>query len=691
MTITEDNRDVAIHSPLGEGVLLLRSMEGAEQLGRLYSYELQLLSTKANIQAKDILGQKVTIRLRTKENTKRYFNGHVNRFDRVDAEGEFTKYRVTVVPSLWFLTRNSDCRIFQNKTVPEIIENVLQQHGIDHYERRLFDDYRKLEYCVQYRETDFNFISRLMEQEGIYYFFIHENGSSLLVLADSPGAHESYPNYEEIRYLPAGGGSRQRETICDWMMSNKFLTTSFTHKGYDFEHPKKNLLSMAEIHREHAFAGLECYDYPGDYLTNDEGQRYALVRAEEIQCEYETFHGHADARGIAVGHNFHLNDSYLEDRNRMYLTTRVKHTITSDLYGSRADAEIVHTYTCDFSAIPANTHYRVGRTTPKPIVHGPQTAVVIGPDGEEIHTDEHGRVRVRFHWDREHYDNDASSCWIRVTHASAGKKWGTFSLPRVGQEVVVEFLEGNPDLPIITGSIYNGDNPPPYPLPGNKTISTIKSNSTKGGNGFNEIRFEDKKGEEQIFIHGEKNQDIRIRNDRHESIGHDRHLIVKNNKNEHVENNRSEVVDACHMEKIGQDRHVKVIGKEAIQIGKSKSLTVKGNVIESFRSNHSEQVTKDYALKADNICIEADTNITLMVGQSYIAIEANGIKIGSVGNIVLETAGNIEQKANQDITIESSMRTAVKGTCGLKLESPAPAELKSAAVLSIKGSLVKIN
>ena len=316
------------------------------------------------------------------------------------------------------------------------------------------------------------------------------------------------------------------------------------------------------------------------------------------------------------------------------------------------------------------------------MIKGTQTAIVAGRKGEEIHTDEHGRIKVQFHWDRESKGDENSSCWIRVGQLWADRGWGAVYIPRVGQEVIVGFLEGDPDRPIIIGCVYHGTNRPPYKLPGEKTKSTVKSGSSPGGGGFNEIRFEDKKGEEQLFLHAEKNQDIRVKNDCFEWIGNDRHLIVKNDQKEQVENNRQEAIGADHNEEIGKDRHLKVKGKEAKAVDGSHSFTVKGDVVEVFKANHSEQVTNDYYLKGDNVVIEGMSNVTIKVGQSFIAIESPGIRIGTNGQIVLEAKSTI----------------SAKGTAGVTIESPAQAEIKSAkttvkgdAMTIIQGGLVKIN
>ncbi|MBN2035041.1 MAG: type VI secretion system tip protein VgrG, partial [Deltaproteobacteria bacterium] len=297
-----------------------------------------------------------------------------------------------------------------------------------------------------------------------------------------------------------------------------------------------------------------------------------------------------------------------------------------------------------FVAIPSSVTFRPERNTPKPVVEGVQTAIVVGPSGEEIYTDEFARVKVKFHWDRVEGADETSSCWIRVSQLWAGVNWGAMFIPRIGQEVIIDFIEGDPDRPIITGRVYNQENMPPYGLPDQKTKSAIKTNSSIGGDGFNEIRFEDKKGEEELFIHGQKNLEIRVKNDRRETIGRDRHLVVENDKKEVVKNNRHDIVKMDWVKEIGKDRHLTVKGKEAKKVTESLSLTVEGEVIEVFKAAHSEQATGDYYLKADNVVIEAMNNITLCVGSSYITIEAGSIDIKTGGQVSVDGTSMTEIK-----------------------------------------------
>ena len=655
---TQKNREVAIETPLGEDVLLLINFSGTEQLGRLFEYKLELASEDYQIKPENIIGQNVSIRLNLGDSGIRYFNGYVSHFTQLTSSGQLARYRATVVPWLWFLTRVADCRIFQGKTVPEIIEHIFRDRGFTDFEKGLSGTYRTWEYCVQYRETDFNFISRLMEQEGIYYYFKHEKGKHSLVMADSVSAHEPYPEFGELSYQPAETGTSEKECISDWAVETHLQPCLFALNDFDFKNPKGDLQARTKVSREHTAADFEIYDYPGEYTETGHGEEYTKKRIEELQAQYEVATASSDSRGICTGFTFHLTDHPRDDQNDEYLITSANYTIQGDEIFSAGAAGSESSFSCSFTSIKSSQPFRSLRTTPKPKVSGPQTAIVVGPSTEEIYTDEYGRVKVKFHWDRYSKADENSSCWIRVAHVWAGRNWGAIYTPRIGQEIIVEFLEGDPDKPIITGRVYNDQAMPPYELPGNKTISTLKSNSTKGGEGFNEIRFEDKKGEEQIYIHGEKNLDIRVKNDRFETVS--RHLHVEKDKFEHVDNNRSEEVDSDHKEKIGKDRHLEVKGKEARQVGGSLSLTVKGDVIEIFKADHSEQTTGDYYLKAQNVIIEGMQNITLCVGGSYIAIESGTIEINTAGQLKIDGA-QVQVTGQAQTSIQGGAMTDVKG------------------------------
>lgn len=659
------NRPVRIVTPLGEDVLLFGSMTGTERLGRPFQYDLVLFSERHDLDYKQIIGKNVTVFVDKGGAEARYFNGFISRFSQTRYERRLCEYRAVMVPWLWFLTRSSDCRIFQNLTIPEILKQVFHEHGFPEVLFRLHGTYKSWEYCVQYRETAFDFVSRLMEQEGIYYFFKHQPDKHSLVLCDTVGSHLEFKGYEKLLYQPNRESTGLHETLWNWVEQHEVQPGSYGVKDFDFKKPRREKISLSSENREHEVSDMEQFDYLGEMDSESDGTRYSRLRLEQRQAEHAIYTGEGDARGICTGVRFKLHGHPRDDLNKEYLTTGTEFCIESAPFESTDQAGSDFVYVSRLSAIPVTQEFRSPLVTPKPSVQGVQTAVVVGPLGEEIYTDKYGRVKVHFHWDHRGTVDEDASCWIRVAQVSAGKGWGSIHTPRVGQEVVVEFLEGDPDRPLISGRVYNEMALPPYELPANKTISTSKSNSTKGGNGFNEIRFEDKKGDEQIFIHGEKNLDLRVKHDVYETVENNRHLIVKKDQHEHVENNRDEIVDADHKVKIGKDRHLKVVGKEAKNVDGSLSLTVKGDVIELFKANHFEQVANELYLKADNLIIEGLSSITIKVGQSYVAIDSSGIKI-------------------------SATQLEFEGIATAEMKSPATT-VKADGNLILKGGMVMIN
>lgn len=583
------------------------------------------LASEEEIEFDNVVGKEAVLTILGEE-ADRYLHGIVNWFKRAGSKGRFFLYQARVVPSLWLLSLERDCRIFQNKDVQEIAKQVFKDAGIpsDRFAFRLQSAPPAREYCVQYRETDLNFISRLLEEEGFFYFFEHAKDKHLLVFADSPVAYLPIPGEAEVTYNISGGMVPGEEYVNRLAVTRGVFSGKMTQRDFNFEKPALDLTAQEQ---EKIYQKLEVYDYPGGYLDQGRGKKLSQVRLQEMTTFQEKAEGQSVCPRFTPGFTFKLTDHERENFNREYLLVEVLHTGTQpQVLEERAETKGSH-YANDFLAIPSAVNFRPERKTPQPVVEGIQTAMVVGPKGEEIYTDKYGRVKVQFHWDREGKRDEKSSCWIRVGSLFAGGQYGAIFTPRIGQEVIVDFLEGDPDQPLITGRVYNADLMPPYTLPDEKTKSTIKSDSSLGGGGFNEIRFEDKKGQEQIFMHAEKNQDIRVKNDCFEWIGQNRNLIVKKDQIEHVENNRHEVVDNDHLEEIGKDRHLKVAGKEAKEVGGSHSFTVNGNVIEVFKGNHSEQVTQKYYVKGMSVVVEGMTDLTFKVGGNFISLSPAGVFI----------------------------------------------------------------
>ena len=684
MAITQDNRDLAITTALGADKVLIKRASINEQLGRLFLMEVDLTSEDPNLDFSAVVGTNATIRLELPNSkTPRYFNGYVSRFVQTDAMGNNGTYHVTLVPWLWFLTRTADCRIFQNMSIPDIIKKIFRDHGFTDFKESLNGTYTAWENCVQYRETDFNFVSRLMEHEGIYYFFEHEDGKHTLVLADSTSAHSSFSGYDEVPFHQQRGGLVKQETVQNWTLEQEVQPGTYALNDFNFEKPKTSIVAQSDISTDHAQSTFQVYDYPGEYGEQSEGSDYAKIRIEELHAQHELVHGSGDARGFAVGYTFSLTGFPRRDQNRKYLITSAAYQLTADEYtstGSSGGAQDL--FTCSFTAIDATKPFRAARITPKPLIQGPQTAMVVGPSGEEIHTDKYGRVKLQFHWDRYGKADENSSCWVRISQAAwAGKKWGSLHLPRVGQEVIVEHLEGDPDLPIVTGQVYNADAMPAYELPANKTRTFLKTSSSKGGGGFNELRFEDKKGSEQIFIHAENDMDIRVKHDRMETVVNNRHLQVQNNKYEKVTANRHEEVGTSHFEKIGTDHHLDVGGKQAIHITGSQSVGVDANMIHEVGGDLSQKVTgKVYTTATGDLVIESAASITIKVGSSSIAIDPSGITIA---------ATKIEVNGTASVAVKAP-KVEVTGDASVKVASPMT-EVDGTGMLTLKGGMVMIN
>ncbi len=638
---TQRYRAIAVGTPLGDDVLLLRSFTFTERMGRPFEMVLDLLSTQSDVDFSSIVGQNVTVRLQKPEDDEpRYFNGIVRQFAQIGASGRLTQYKATVVPWLWLLTRTSDCRMFQEMTVPDIIKKVFRDHGFTDFDDRLTGSHRSWEYCVQYRETDFNFVSRLMEQEGIYYYFTHENGKHKMVLADSKNAHEPFEGYEDIVFRPPTSEFRKKETIHALSVSQEVQPGTYAHTDFDFTAPGKNLMSKSQIQRQHAGADFEIYDYPGEFEETGDGQEYAKLRIEELQSGFELVRGEGDVRGLATGYTFSLQDHPTDSFNREHLILEASISASTDEFDSASPdgKKVGTTFKSSFTAIDSATQFRSRRSTPQPMIRGPQTAIVVGPSGEEIYTDKYGRVKVQFHWDRYSKADENSSCWVRVSQNWAGKKWGAIFMPRIGQEVIVEFIEGDPDRPIITGRVYNDKAMPPYDLPGNMTRSTIKSNSSKGGGGWNEFRIEDKKDSEQIFIHAQKNMDERVKNDSKEFVGKDRHLIVKKKQYEKVEQEKHQIVTQDHFEKISGDMHHHVVGNRNEKVDQTLSLETGMDIQEKCGMNHALDAGMEIHLKAGmNVVIEAGLSLTIKASGGFINIGPAGVAIS--GNMVMINSG----------------------------------------------------
>jgi type VI secretion system secreted protein VgrG len=603
---------------------------GTEGISELFRFDIELVSRTSDIDFTSVVGKPAAFEMML-GNDPRYVNGMLSHFEQGPLTKGYTHYFAELVPRVWTLLLRNDTRIFQNKNIQAIIESVLKDAGVPStgYRFGLQGSYKEREYCVQYQESDWAFLSRLMEEEGIFYFFEHKADDHVLVIGDNTSVHVPIAGEAEIPFrATANLDADGREYVAAFRWSESVRVGAVSMRNYAFKTPKANLDARNKAPES---TELELYEYQhGAYSAADVGKQRAKVRLEEQQALRKVATGQGVVTRFTPGCKFSLEGHARADLAREYLLTDVRHQGYSPqaLEEQLVEATTETEYTNEFRCIPSDVVYRPLRVTPTPCIRGTQTATVVGPSGEEIYCDEYGRVKLHFHWDRSAEADENSSCWIRSVQTFVGSIW----IPRVGQEVVVAFHEGNPDQPFILGRVPNADLMPPYSLPDEKTKTSLKTASTSGAQGFNEIRFEDKKDDEQIFIHGEKNMDVRIKNDSFEWIGNNLHLIVKNDQYTNVENDRHTKVDADDVTEIGKDQHLNVKGKRAMAVTGSYSLSVTGDVNEVFSGNHYEGTAQNLYLKAMGIVIEAATGITIKCGGNSVVIDPVGVTLK--GNLV---------------------------------------------------------
>lgn len=518
----ETERHLAFHCTLGPDVLLIRNFSGSEKLSECFEYVLTLYSTDANIKAEDLLGQHATVRVKVGTQPERFFDGIVCEFGPTGYARRYALYRMVLRPWFWLLSRTRECRVFQQLTTLDIFDKIVKEKwSFTDVDVSLFHSLKEREYCVQYRESDLTFLLRLLEEEGIYFYFKHEQGSHKLVLADSISAHDAVSGFETVDYQKVENLNveKPKGSIITWTSTKRVQPGRVALLDYDFKKPTADLNTDSSDPKQHEHAKSEVFDWPGYYQETPVGQDRAKVRLEELHATHEVSEGSTDATGLAAGALFTLASHPRDAENREYLITAVTYSADSGTFESGASSQ---RFAARVTAMDSSIPFRPARITPAPIIAGAQTATVVGPKDSEIWTELYGRVKVQFHWDRHGKRDENSSCWVRVAQSWAGAKWGSVFIPRIGQEVVVDFLEGNPDRPLITGSVYNDRNRPPYDLPDNQTQSGWKTRSSKGGgpDDYNELKFEDKKGSEKISMHAQK--DLAI------SVEHDETVDVKN-------------------------------------------------------------------------------------------------------------------------------------------------------------------
>ena len=708
MPITQDKRPLKVNTPLGKDAIFITSFSAREGISQLFQYYLELIAPNdTDVSFDQLLGQKVTVELATLQDKSRFFNGIVSRFSQGQRDQQFTTYRAEVVPQFWLLTRKWESRIFQHISVPDILKKVLEGIATAF---EIVGNFEKRDFCVQYRETDFNFASRLMEEEGIFYYFRHTSDEHKMVLTNNSAGLSDVPDQSTVVFDEIFGGRRPDLRIFSWSKVQEMRAGKYTLFDHCFEQPQSHLeasktiqdsVQVGTVTHKLKVGGndkLEIYDYPGEYAQRFDGidksggeqpaevqkifqdnQRTVGIRMQQEAVPSIEITGSSNCSQFMSGFTFTLDRHF--NANGKYVLTTVMHTARMSNFASGGVGDFQ--YSNSFTCIPAALPYRPARSTFRPVVQGTQTAVVVGPAGEEIFTDKYGRVKVQFHWDRDGKNDADSSCWVRVGQNWAGKRWGASFWPRIGQEVIVDFLEGDPDQPIIIGSVYNVDQMPPYLGNGldpkhknDNKVSGIKSNTTPGGQGYNEIRFDDNKGKEEVFLHAERNLEMTTKNDslartlgnRHQIIGNekdgsksgdqremvykDKHIKIHHNQVEQIgdsmqllvggidsgEGNQDIVIKGTKKESIGKDDHLHVTGNRNEKIDGGQSLNVGGSQQEKIGMKHAVDAGQEIHIKSGmTIVIEAGLQLTLKVGPNFVDIGPTGVSIQ--GTMVMINSG----------------------------------------------------
>ena len=701
MALKQATRLLNLATPLGADELVLTSFDGEEGVSQLFRFTLQMMSDNPTIVAKDILGKNVTFSIALADDSPRHFNGFVCRFSAGDEDENGRRgYSAEVVPWLWFLTRNSDCRIFQKMAVPQIIEQVFKDRGFTDFQLKLSGKHPKREYCVQHQETDFNFVSRLMEEEGIFYFFEHTNGKHKLILGDKASAYIDC-SQKDVDYPSDFSSISQEDYIRSWEHNYQFRTGKLAQTVYNFETPSTNLLTNAKtVVKIPGVDSFEFFEYPGVYIDKGEGQPQTDARMEEEEAAYDVVNGTSIVRAFTCGGKFTIRQHRASsEKDKGFVVTRLRHA-AQETMGYETGAYPGSGYENSFECIPDKVNFRPPRNSRKPKVQGVQTAIVVGPAGEEIYPDKYGRVKVQFHWDRYGKKDENSSCWIRVSQAHAGKGFGGIDLPRIGDEVVVSFDDGDPDCPLITGRVYHAENMPPFPLPASKTISGMKTKTYKGG-GYNEMVMDDTPGKELIRIHGQYDMDSTIEHDLREhvlnnrsrdvtvdeavTVGNNQSLTVAVDQTQMIGSNRSETIGLNKTESVGVSKTESVGTNKSVSVGMVQNETVGVLYNEMVGVAKTTEVGIVYALTV---------GAAMNTGVGMYQFEEVGIdKKVIVGSALKVTAGEeiVFECGSSKISMKKDGKVLIEGTDVTFKAAAGKVNIDPGGIITIKGPMVKIN
>lgn len=660
---SDSKASLKVTTPLGTDKLLLCGFSGREAVSNPFLFTLDMASEHDDLDVDALLGKAVTVTLTDGDGKTRLFNGLAT---RVTVAG--SSWIAEMRPWLWMLTLTTDSRIFQNKSIPDIITGLFTELGFSDYSNKLTGTYSPLEYCVQYRETAFDFVSRLMEQAGIWYLFEHGTAKHTLVLADDPSALKPCENAATVQFidLPADKRWLGETPVWDISVSNAVAPGKFQSDDFNFETPSTDLT----VTGSGKTGTMRIYEQPGLYKQKGDGDAISKLRLEEFVADAKLMSGGSPIRHLRAGTKVTLAGHPTAALNADWAIRSVDHTASRNEYANT------------FTAFPADITWRPPRGTPRPLIAGTQTAIVTGKSGEEIWTDKYGRIKVQFHWDQLGKNDENTTCWIRVSQSWAGKGWGAWTLPRIGQEVVVSFLEGDPDRPLVTGCVYNGDFPLPYALPAEQTKTVLKTNSSKGGKGANELRFEDKADSEEIYVHAQKDANIVVENARTATINKadDTLTVAKGNRSATVSegNDTLTISKGNRTTTITEGNHTVSVakGNETYDVKGTRGLTVTGAETHTNKADYTWNIS-------GNLTIKVDGTMTIQ--------STGAATFKSSGDATVQSGTAMTVKGGTDVTVQSGTGLSLKAGTTLDAKASAMGTIDGGGMLTVKGGLVKIN
>lgn len=697
-----------VHFDVGLPDLSVAAVRGVDRISELFRFEIDVVignpDEADSLDLEGLIGKPCHLKftsefLEAQLGDDHIFHGFVTRIQQGDHDEHFTNFRITMMPRVAKLTHRSSCRIFQEADAQAIVEKILGEHGFakgTDFDFRLSEALIERPYCVQYRETDWDFVTRILQEDGVFCFFIHDATKETLVFGSENPVHPNLVGGAAIPFHRREAGAALQETISAITVGESLLTGAVRLREWNFQQPDLTGDAHFEVDVTSAKspAALEVYDYPGQYaVASPDGKGRAKIRLEQLQTGKRVAHGESTSPRMTAGHVFEMTGHYRDDFNVKYVVLEVHHRVSTAI-GDIGLENAAQSYSSEFVAQPREVPFRPAPRGPKPRIPSVQTALVVGPAGEEIHTDERGRVLLKFHWDRAP-DREAPTAWVRVAQIWGSSEWGAFFLPRIEQEVVVAFEDGDPDRPLVVGTVYY--HTPPLALPANKTQSTIKSRSTPKGDGYNELRFEDKKDAEEIHIHAQKDLDMVILNntthntgndeswtighDRTTDVGNDDKLTVGKDQTIEIKGNFKETISGTSTVEVTKASAVTLDATSSLEITKASTVKIGGTSSVEITNNSELKVSaaakatiaKALAVKAKTIAIEAEDELTITVGKVSVVLKKNG-------DVTLTAGGKITVEAEKDLAIESKKSITLKGGKDIKAEASSNVVLKGSKI-----------